>query len=100
MREYELYLIRHGQVFFDPVGEFSARRAALKHYPRLARMQRVWDELFGVWHYGQYNFLSASSFARLRWRLRLLGAISPKRCCGCVCSWREITLPTALRVRV
>jgi hypothetical protein len=56
-REYELYLIRHGHVFSDPVGEFSARRRALAQYPRLARLQRVSDELFNVWHYGQYNFL-------------------------------------------
>ena len=57
VREYELYLIRHGQVFFDPLGEFSARRSALAQYPRLARLQRVSDELFNVWHFGQYNFL-------------------------------------------
>jgi hypothetical protein len=57
VREYELYLIRHGQVFTDPLGEFSARRAALAQYPRLAWLQRMWDELFQVWHYGQYNFL-------------------------------------------
>ena len=35
VREYELYLIRHGQVFFDPLGEFSARRAALAQCPVL-----------------------------------------------------------------
>jgi hypothetical protein len=57
VREYELYLIRHGQVFYDPCGEFSARRVALQEYPRLAWLQRVWDELFAVWHYGQYNFV-------------------------------------------
>ena len=57
VREYELYLIRHGQVFYDPLGEWSARRAAFAQYPRLAWLSRVWDELFGVWHYGQYNFL-------------------------------------------
>ena len=57
VHEYELYLIRHGHVFYDPLGEFSARRAAFQHYPYLAWLQRVWDELFTVWHYGQYNFL-------------------------------------------
>jgi len=57
VREYELYLIRHGQVFFDPLGELSARRAALAQYPRLARLQRLSDELFNVWHFDQYNFL-------------------------------------------
>jgi hypothetical protein len=58
VREYELYLIRHGHVFSDPLGEFSARRAALAQYPRLARLQRMSDELFNVWHFGQYNFLN------------------------------------------
>jgi Domain of unknown function (DUF4037) len=57
VREYQLYLIRHGHVFSDPMGEFSARRRALAQYPRLARLQRLSDELFNVWHYGQYNFL-------------------------------------------
>jgi hypothetical protein len=62
IREYELYLIRHGHVFYDPLGAFSARRDALKHYPRLAWLERVWDELFDVWHYGQYNFLERLQF--------------------------------------
>ncbi len=57
VHEYELYLIRHGHVFSDPLGEFSARRAALAQYPRLARLQRMSNELFNVWHFRQYNFL-------------------------------------------
>lgn len=54
-REYELYLLRHGHVFADPQGELAARRAAFAQYPELARLHRIWDELFAVWHYGQYN---------------------------------------------
>ena len=54
-REHELYLIRHGQVFADPLGEVEARRVAFAHYPEPARLHRVWEETFNVWHYGQYN---------------------------------------------
>jgi hypothetical protein len=54
-REHELYLLRHGQVFADPLGELAARRAAFWQYPEPAWWERVWDELFKVWHFGQYN---------------------------------------------
>jgi hypothetical protein len=57
VREYELYFLRHGPVFHDRLGAFSARRAAFAHYPEAVWLQRVWDELFDAWHYGQYNFL-------------------------------------------
>jgi hypothetical protein len=54
-REHELYLIRHGQVFADPLGELEARRVAVAHYPEPAWLHRVWEETFNIWHYGQYN---------------------------------------------
>lgn len=55
-REHELYLIRHGHVFADPLGAFSQRRTQFHSYPRRAWLERIWSELFNVWHYGQYNF--------------------------------------------
>jgi hypothetical protein len=54
-REHELYLVRHGQVFADPLGEVAARRQAWWQYPKLAWWERIWDELFSIWHFGQYN---------------------------------------------
>jgi hypothetical protein len=55
-REHELYLMRHGQVFADPLDEVAARRAAFAQYPEWAWVHRIWEETFNVWHYGQYNF--------------------------------------------
>lgn len=57
VREYDLYLIRHGALFYDSTGEFSARRAAFAAYPAQVRLRRIYEEVFRVWHYGQYNFL-------------------------------------------
>jgi hypothetical protein len=57
VREYDLYLIRHGTVFHDPSGAFSARRALFEFYPAEVRLRRIFEEVFRIWHYGQYNFL-------------------------------------------
>lgn len=57
VREYDLYLIRHGTVFHDPSGVFSARRSLFKFYPAEVRLRRLYEEVFRIWHYGQYNFL-------------------------------------------
>jgi hypothetical protein len=60
-RETELYLIRHGHVFYDPLGEFTARRELFWKYPSDIRLRRINQELLAVWHYGQYNFVDRLS---------------------------------------
>lgn len=60
-RETELYMIRHGHLFYDPLGEFTARRELFMHYPRDIRLRRINQELLNVWHYGQYNFVDRLS---------------------------------------
>lgn len=55
--DFALYRIRHGHVLYDPAGEFARWRAAFHTYPRHIWLARVEQELFHVWHYGQYNFL-------------------------------------------
>jgi len=55
--DFALYRIRHGHVLYDPAGEFARWRAALHTYPRRIWLARIEQELFHVWHYGQYNFL-------------------------------------------
>lgn len=60
-RETELYLIRHGHLFYDPLGEFTTRRALFVKYPRNIRLRRINQELLNVWHYGQYNFVDRLS---------------------------------------
>ena len=52
-----LYMLRHAPVFHDPLGAFSARRQAFWYYPDGAWLQRIVQETFNVWHFGQYNFL-------------------------------------------
>ena len=56
-REFELYLLRHGVLHYDPLGEFSARRLEFHQYPEAMHLRRVRHHAFDVWHYGQYNFL-------------------------------------------
>lgn len=60
-RETELYLIRHGHLFYDPLGEFTARRNLFVKYPRDIRYRRINQEILNVWHYGQYNFIDRLS---------------------------------------
>lgn len=56
-REYHLYMLRHGHIFSDPHGDFSARQKAFWSYPEDIWLLRLWQETFAIWHYGQYNFL-------------------------------------------
>ena len=58
MEEPDLYMLRHASIFHDPLGEFTSRRKVFWYYPRGAWLQRLIDETFRVWHYGQYNFLA------------------------------------------
>jgi hypothetical protein len=60
-RETELYLIRHGHLFYDKLGEFTARRDLFLKYPREIQLRRINQELLNVWHYGQYNFIDRLS---------------------------------------
>ncbi len=52
-----LYMLRHATIFHDPLGAFTARRQAFWFYPRAVWLQRLEQETFRAWHYGQYNFL-------------------------------------------
>ena len=56
-REDNLCMLRYAPVFYDPLGERSARRSGFSSYPDEVWEQRIKDELFTVWHFGQYNFL-------------------------------------------
>jgi hypothetical protein len=60
-RETELYLIRHGHLFYDILGEFTTRRNLFVNYPRDVQLRRINQELLNVWHYGQYNFIDRLS---------------------------------------
>ncbi len=60
-RENELYLIRHGEVFYDPLGSFSSRRKLFRFYPKPAKLRRINQELLHAWHFGQYNFVNRLS---------------------------------------
>jgi len=59
-----LYMLRHATVFHDPLGEFSKRKQAFHSYPYNVWLQRVWDEMFSVWHYGEYNFIDRLTYRK------------------------------------
>jgi len=59
-RESWLYFIRHGEVFHDPLGEFTARREAFAHYPADVRLKVVERQCSTLWYVTDYKF---------RWRL-------------------------------
>ena len=57
LRQDNLCMLKRSTVFHDPLGAWTARRQAFSTYP-----DRVWawlsaDQLYSVWHFGQYNFL-------------------------------------------
>lgn len=53
-----LYFMRHGPVFHDPLGEFTARREAFSRYPQDVRYKLMADLCLGVWALGEYKFCS------------------------------------------
>jgi hypothetical protein len=55
-RESWLYFIKHGVVFHDPLGEFSARREVFSRYPRDVWHKLVADLCNDLWHLGEYKF--------------------------------------------
>jgi hypothetical protein len=59
-RESWLYFIRHGEVFHDPLGEFTARREAFARYPRDVRLKLMERQCTTLWYVTDY---------KLRWRL-------------------------------
>ena len=54
--ESHLYFMKHGQVFHDPLGEFTRRRDGFCHWPQHALLQRLANASWQLWHYGEYNF--------------------------------------------
>ena len=55
--ESQLYFLRHGAIFVDRSAELSAWRSALHEYPQTVLRKRLAEELFRVWHHGEYNFV-------------------------------------------
>ena len=56
-RESILYFLRHGMIWFDGSGEMSDWRKTLYFYPDGIWTLRLAEELFRVFHYGEYNFV-------------------------------------------
>lgn len=55
-KESWLYFMKHAPVYYDPLGEFTARKAAFSHYPRDVRYKLIADLCLGVWALGEYKF--------------------------------------------
>ncbi|MBT4500278.1 MAG: DUF4037 domain-containing protein [Gemmatimonadetes bacterium] len=56
-RQDNLCMLKRATVFYDPLGEWTARRQAFSTYPDRVWAWRASDEIYRVWHFGQYNFL-------------------------------------------
>ena len=57
-------MLSHATVFHDPLGQWSERRRGFATYPDLVWKWRARDDLWNVWHYGQYNFLQRLTVRR------------------------------------
>ena len=46
-----------GRIFYDPLGELTARKEAFEkaYYPEAIWLWRIASKLFQLWHYGSYN---------------------------------------------
>ncbi|MGC4042786.1 MAG: DUF4037 domain-containing protein [Armatimonas sp.] len=55
--ESNLYFLRHGALFQDPLGELSTWRKSLHAYPHDIWLRRLAEETFRIWHHGEYNFV-------------------------------------------
>ena len=55
--ESNLYFLRHGAVFYDPLGELTSWRESLRVYPHDIWLRRLAEETFRIWHHGEYNFV-------------------------------------------
>jgi hypothetical protein len=56
-RECFLYMLRHGHIFADPLSLISSLQRQYHIYPEIVWKYRVWQELYDVWYYGEYNLL-------------------------------------------
>lgn len=56
IRESHLYFLKHGSLFFDESGAFSALRAQFSHYPSDVLAMRMASCCYSISHYGEYNF--------------------------------------------
>jgi len=55
-KEAWLYFLKHGPVFHDPLGEFTARKRAFSQYPADVRYRVISDVCLGIWADGEYKF--------------------------------------------
>ena len=51
-----LYFFKHGPVFYDPFGEFTARKQAFSRYPTDVRLRLVANLCLGIWYAGEVKF--------------------------------------------
>lgn len=55
-KESWLYFMKHGPVYYDPLGEFTARKKEFAHYPRDVRYRLIAEMCLGIWTDGEYKF--------------------------------------------
>ena len=55
--ESHLFYIKHGPIFYDPLGELSERRAAFSRWSDAYLDKKIRSCCWNMWHYGRYNFV-------------------------------------------
>jgi hypothetical protein len=54
--ESRLYFLKHGALFHDALGEFSARKELFSEYPRDVRLKLIANACWDIWSCGEYKF--------------------------------------------
>lgn len=55
--ESHLFFIKNGPLYYDPLGEFSAKRRLFCQWPEAFLDKKIRGCCWNMWHYGRYNFV-------------------------------------------
>ena len=55
-RESWLYFYKHGPVFYDPLGDFTAHKQLFTHHPRDVRLKLIAGLCLDIWYSGEHRF--------------------------------------------
>ena len=65
--ESQLYFLQRGEVFHDPLGEFTARRAEWARFPNDIYHAKLSGQAFVIWHCGLYTLCNRQLRRRDPW---------------------------------
>lgn len=65
--ESQLYFLQHGEVFHDPLGEFTSRRVEWGRFPDDIYYPKLSGQAFVIWHCGLYTLCNRQLRRRDTW---------------------------------